>query len=128
MKELPLELGRIEFDDISEVWDNLWPGQTHKSHSAMKMMGGTDYTIQDWYKWRGWKITQGNSIVGVMAGHKSGKREYRTRGLWVKETHRGKGIANKKIEMGDEILASLGQSVIDNLDNLENDFDYTPDR
>ena len=32
------------------------------------------------------------------------------------------------IEMGDEILASLGQSVIDNLDNLENDFDYTPDR
>ena len=32
------------------------------------------------------------------------------------------------IEMGDEILASLGQSVIDNLDNLENDFDYTPGR
>ena len=30
--------------------------------------------------------------------------------------------------MGDEILASLGQSVIDNLDNLENDFDYTPNR
>ena len=30
--------------------------------------------------------------------------------------------------MGKEILTALGQSVIDNLDNLENDFDYTPDR
>lgn len=102
MKELPLELGRIEFDDISEVWDNLWPGQEHKAFSSMKMMGGTDYTIQDWYKWRGWKITQGNSIVGVMAGHKSGKREYRTRGLWVKETHRGKGIANKLFSIAEK--------------------------
>jgi hydroxymethylbilane synthase len=54
--------------------------------------------------------------------------------------HSGKKIFSRKvkkpyfqskllgIEMGDEILASLGQSVIDNLDNLENDFDYTPNR
>ena len=73
-------------------------------------------------------------------------------GLFAKETddmihlhcdvfdHSGKKIFSRKvkkpysqskllgIEMGDEILASLGQSVIDNLDNLENDFDYTPDR
>jgi hydroxymethylbilane synthase len=73
-------------------------------------------------------------------------------GLFAKETddviqlycdifdHSGKKIFSSKakksysqstllgIEMGDEILASLGQSVIDNLDNLENDFDYTPDR
>ena len=73
-------------------------------------------------------------------------------GLFAKETddmihlnceifdHSGKKIFSSKvkkpnsqsnllgIKMGDEILASLGQSVIDNLDNLENDFDYTPDR
>jgi len=73
-------------------------------------------------------------------------------GLFAKETddviylrcdifdHSGKKIFSSKvikpysqskllgIEMGDEILASLGQSVINNLDNLENDFDYTPDR
>ena len=54
--------------------------------------------------------------------------------------HSGKKIFSRKvkkphsqskflgIDMGNEILASLGQSVIDNLDNLENDFDYTPDR
>ena len=73
-------------------------------------------------------------------------------GLFAKETddvihlrcdifdHSGKKIFSSKvkkpysqskllgIEMGDEILASLGQSVIDKLDNLENDFDYTSDR
>jgi porphobilinogen deaminase len=73
-------------------------------------------------------------------------------GLFAKETydaiqlrcdifdHSGKIIFSSKakkpypqskllgIEMGDEILATLGQSVVDNLDNLENDFDYTPDR
>ena len=31
------------------------------------------------------------------------------------------------IEMGDDILTKLDQSVIDNLDNLKNDFDYSPD-
>jgi hydroxymethylbilane synthase len=29
-------------------------------------------------------------------------------------------------EMGNDILSKLGQETIDNLDNLENDFDYTP--
>ena len=29
-------------------------------------------------------------------------------------------------EMGDDILNKLGQSIIDNLDNLKDDFDYTP--
>ena len=29
-------------------------------------------------------------------------------------------------EMGNDILVKLGQSTIDNLDNLKNDFDYTP--
>ncbi len=29
-------------------------------------------------------------------------------------------------EMGNDILSKLGQEMIDNLDNLENDFDYTP--
>jgi hydroxymethylbilane synthase len=42
----------------------------------------------------------------------------------VKKLHSQSNLLG--IEMGNDILSSLGQSVIDNLDNLENDFDYTP--
>ena len=53
----------------------------------------------------------------------SGKKIFKSK---VKKPHSQSKLLG--IEMGKDILAMLGQSVIDNLDNFENDFDYTPDR
>ena len=53
----------------------------------------------------------------------SGKKIFKSK---VKKPHSQSKLLG--IEMGNDILAMLGQSVIDNLDNFENDFDYTPDR
>lgn len=99
---MKLDIKQIDYDTIYPVWNILWPGQDHRSHSAMVMKGGHDSEIHEKYKWRGWAVYDGYGIVGVMAGHKSGPREYRTRGLWVKETHRGQGIANMLFAMAEK--------------------------
>ena len=81
---------QINYEEISPLWDILWPNQEHNPYSSMCMLGGTNVRIRDMYKWRAWgAFTQANQLIGCNAGHKSGSDEYRTRGLWVSERHRG---------------------------------------
>ena len=98
---------KINYEDISPYWDILWPGQLHQPYSSMLMREqngfyGHDNRIQDKYKWRGWCVFEDHRIQGVMAGHKSADKEYRTRGLWVGEKYRGQGIAQKLFELAEE--------------------------
>ena len=87
---------QINYEEISPLWDILWPNQEHNPYSSMCMLGGTNVRIRDMYKWRAWgAFTQANQLIGCNAGHKSGSDEYRTRGLWVSERHRGMGIAQQ---------------------------------
>jgi GNAT superfamily N-acetyltransferase len=36
-----------------------------------------------------------NTIIGVNSGHRCSNNSYRSRGLWVDEKHRGKGIGKQ---------------------------------
>ena len=90
-----MKTGYVEYKTIIPYWDVLWPDQDHRQHSAMLMRGGHDSDIHTKYKWRGWAVKERGQIIGVMAGHKSSSREYRTRGLWVKDGHRGRGVARQ---------------------------------
>ena len=93
-----MKAGYIDYKVIIPYWDILWPDQEHKQHSAMLMRGGHDSDIHTKYKWRGWAVKERGQIIGVMCGHKSSSREYRTRGLWVKEEMRGRGVAKLLFE------------------------------
>lgn len=92
---------QLKYEEISPYWDILWPKQLHQPYSSMMMRKGHDSRIADKFKWRGWCVYEGYSVQGVMAGHKSSRKEYRTRGLWVSEKHRGKGIAQKLFELAE---------------------------
>jgi len=90
---------QITYDEILPYWDILWRDRERMiQYSAMRMMGGYDSDIKNTYKWRAFAVCddkRGGKIVGVNAGHKSGAREYRTRGLWVSSEYRGRGIAQQ---------------------------------
>lgn len=93
---------RIDFPDILPYWAVLWPGQDHQQFSSMLMMGKHDHHIKDKFKWRGWAVKNGSRTVGVNAGHKSAKGHYRTRGLWVAQDFRGKGIGQMLFNAAEE--------------------------
>jgi GNAT superfamily N-acetyltransferase len=96
---MDLVIKSIKYDDILPSWRKLWRSrQDLESHSAMLMMGGHDPEIKNTFKWSAYAVYDWDKCVAVNAGHKSSKRDYRTRGLWVDETHRGRGIAKMMFE------------------------------
>lgn len=93
---------QLSWNEIKPIWDKkLWSyREDNRPHSSMTMKGGSDYTIHDRYKWRAYGAVKINNrrvetIVGCNAGHKSGPRDYRTRGLFVEDSVRGLGIAGE---------------------------------
>ena len=97
---------KISASDIFPIWaKKLWPGrQEIKSHSAMCFLQGHDM--------RNIKYPAtffGYYVDGVLAGVNSGHgtvNGYRSRGLWVDEQYRGRGIGRSlllaTIEQGKE--------------------------
>jgi len=93
---------QISYEEILPYWNVLWKDRERMiQYSAMKMQSGYDPEIKNNYKWRGYSAiseSHNNKIIGVNAGHKTGPREYRTRGLWVSQDFRGQGVAQLLFE------------------------------
>lgn len=84
----------ISFTEILPIWqNNLWPERTSDitPTSAMSFMGG--YDLQNMYHEPTFfaYIIDGE-IAGVNSGHMCKDNDYRSRGLYVFEKFRGKGI------------------------------------
>lgn len=99
-----LEVRRISYEEIIPAWNKLWKGRDNFSHSQMQMREG--HAKCNEFKFTGvgvfekkpnpknsYEFTE--KLVGVNAGHRSAKGEYRTRGLWVDPNYRGNGIAQQ---------------------------------
>lgn len=84
----------INFDIIYPIWrDLLWPNRTSpiESTSAMNFLG--DYDIKNMnYKPTFFAYIYSNQIAGVNSGHLCFDNSYRSRGLYVSENFRKKGI------------------------------------
>lgn len=87
----------ISFDQIKEIWSNhLWPGRISpiESNSAMNFLNGycmdNMRTTPTFFAY-----IEHNQILGVNSGHLCGDNSYRSRGLFVLDTHRNKGIGVK---------------------------------
>ena len=84
----------ITFDEILPVWrDYLWPDRTSEitATSAMTYLGGYDLVnMQSESTFFAYMID--NEIAGVNSGHLTMDNSYRSRGLFVFDTYRRKGI------------------------------------
>ena len=85
---------KISFDEILPIWQNhLWPDRVSDitANSAMCFMGDYDLvnmaTIPTFFAY----IIDGE-IAGVNSGHMCKDNQYRSRGLFVFEKFRGKGL------------------------------------
>ena len=91
---------RLSFEQISSIWQKqLWPNRQSpiETHSAMTWPFEGEPQQYDMkvfeYPATFLGIIIDNKIVGVNSGHKTTSNHYRSRGIWVDESYRRKGIS-----------------------------------
>lgn len=87
----------ITFEEILPIWrEYLWPDRTSEitSTSAMHHLGGYDLVNMS-YTPTFFAYTIAGSIAGVNSGHMCMHGQYRSRGLYVFDQYRGRGIGTK---------------------------------
>lgn len=108
-----MQLKKISFHQIFPIWDNyLWPNRVSEitPTSAMCYLGGYDLVNMDSMPTFFAYMIDGE-IAGVNGGHMCNDNEYRSRGLYVFEKFRGRGIGTAllkaTIEQAAKEVASL---------------------
>jgi GNAT superfamily N-acetyltransferase len=89
-----MHLEKISFDQILPIWNNyLWPERVSEitPTSAMCYLGGYDLVNMDSMPTFFAYMIEGE-IAGVNSGHMCKDNDYRSRGLYVFEKFRGRGI------------------------------------
>jgi len=84
----------ITFEEVLPIWrDHLWPERDSSidSNSAMCYLGGYDLVNMQSYPTFFAHVIDGE-IAGVNSGHLCKDNHYRSRGLYVFDKFRGKGI------------------------------------
>jgi len=85
---------KINFETICNIWSNyLWKDRLSpiKHISSMLYLGGYDMSIYN-NEPTFFAIKENDKIVAVNSGHMTINGYYRSRGLYVDETYRGKGL------------------------------------
>lgn len=91
---------KITFDEILPIWkEYLWPNRQSDidPNSAMCFLGGYDLANMD-YEPTFFAYMIDGHIAGVNSGHMCKDRSYRSRGLYVFEEYRGRGIATELLK------------------------------
>jgi GNAT superfamily N-acetyltransferase len=98
----------ITFDEVLPIWDTyLWPNRQSSIDptSAMCYLGGYDLQNMTYPTFFAYMID--NEIAGVNSGHRTMHDGYRSRGLYVFEKFRGKGIGTQLL------IATIEQAKIE---------------
>ena len=102
----------IAFDEILPIWEkHLWPDR-HSSidpNSAMCFLGGYDSVNMDTVPTFFAYVIDGE-IAGINSGHMCKGQQYRSRGLYVFEKFRGKGIGTILLK------ATIEQAIVEGAD------------
>jgi len=92
-------LKKLTFEEVLPIWrDHLWPERESSidSNSAMCYLGG--YDLQNMTSPTFFAYVIDNEIAGVNSGHRTINDGYRSRGLYVFERFRGKGIGTQLLK------------------------------
>jgi GNAT superfamily N-acetyltransferase len=101
---------KITFEQIYPIWNNyLWPDRVSDitSNSAMCFLEGYDlFNMQTTPTFFAYVID--GEIAGVNSGHLCNDQQYRSRGLYVFENFRGKGIGTILLK------TTIAQAMVEN--------------
>jgi hypothetical protein len=89
-----MKIDKISFEEISSIWvSSLWKDRQSpiKPMSSMVCLGGYDMSIYNNVP-TFFAIKDIDKIVAVNSGHMTINGYYRSRGLWVNEEYRNKGL------------------------------------
>jgi GNAT superfamily N-acetyltransferase len=91
---------QIDYTEIYSVWSTyLWPGRLDIKHmSSMQYISGYNIKIYEMYRPYFFAYFIDDNIVGVNSAHKSSDTEFRSRGLYVFNKYRNKGIGKQLLE------------------------------
>lgn len=109
----------ISWKTILTVWQfQLWPGRKSliETHSAMTWpysdnTDSIDITIFD-RPASYWGIWDNDLLVGVNSGHGTTDTEYRSRGLWVDDSWRHQGLAQRLLTHTSDYARDQGYDMI----------------
>lgn len=90
------QVKEIDYETIYIVWrDKLWPGRVSpiRAMSSMQYLGGYNVAVYDLYTPTFWGLYCNDGLIGVNSGYRSTDDAYCSRGLWIDENHRGKGLS-----------------------------------
>jgi GNAT superfamily N-acetyltransferase len=105
-----MQLEKISFHQILPIWrDYLWPNRISEitPNSAMCFLEGYDlFNMQTPPTFFAYMID--GEIAGVNSGHMCKDNDYRSRGLYVFEKFRGRGLGTALLE------ATIKQAIVEN--------------
>ena len=114
-------MSRYRFEEISaEVALGLWRETLWKDRkdpiepmSAMSFAGPIDASIFEKFKASFFgAFDESGALVGVNSGHLSNELEYRSRGLFVHETHRARGLGQRLLLSAEEQARKEGAKLL----------------
>lgn len=89
-----MKINKISFEEISSIWaSDLWKDRLSpiKAMSSMVYCGGYDMSIYN-NEPTFFAVKERNKVIAVNSGHMTVNGYYRSRGLWVSEDYRKKGL------------------------------------
>jgi hypothetical protein len=96
--DINLQLKEITFEQIREVWlQDLWPNRTDVKPMSSMVYGehdNHDMSIYEKYIPTFWGIFNDDQIIAVNSGFRTNDQLYRTRGIWVRNDHRGNFLSS----------------------------------
>lgn len=101
---------QTEFEMILPLWQSrLWPERQSeiKAVSSIDSRGEIDMNILN-YAPVFFKAEMNGEIVGVISGFQTADSEFRSRGIWVDESHRNLRIASTLMRALENHAADLG--------------------
>ena len=95
--QVKYKVSKSNFSEVYTIWrDHLWPERIEpiEETSALLFREGIDMSYRSSEVFFV-KIELDSQIIGVCSGQRTGAQEFRSRGLWVSETFRKRGLGSK---------------------------------
>ena len=96
--EEAIKIKETDWCEIRPIWTEfLWPLKSKDKVtpiSSMVFLGGTDLNIKKNRPFF-WVAEHNDQVIGTISGFKTAEDQFRSRGIWIADSHRGQGMSSK---------------------------------